>query len=79
MMSESGNDDRPTVADVDPSALAVNSLDDSVRVAADPTESELVDSAGETLRVDQESDGGEVLEPGESEEPEDTSARGGRS
>jgi hypothetical protein len=62
-MSESENDYRPTVDDVDPSAMAVNSVDDNVRVSADPTESEIVDSAGETLRVDDESDGDRVLNP----------------
>jgi hypothetical protein len=62
-MSESDNDYRPTVDDVDPSALAVNSVDDRVRVSADPSESEIVDSAGETLRVDEESDGDRVLAP----------------
>jgi hypothetical protein len=59
------NDYRPTIDDVDPSALAVNSVDDDVRVAADPSETEIVDSAGETHRVDRESDGGEVLPPDE--------------
>ncbi|TDD19971.1 hypothetical protein E1218_23075 [Kribbella turkmenica] len=65
-MSQPDQDDyRPTVDDVDPSALAVNSLDDSVRVSADPSETEVVDSAGETARVDQDSDGDAVLPPGE--------------
>lgn len=62
-MSESDNDYRPTVDDVDPSALAVNSVDDHVRVSADPSESEIVDSAGETLRVDEDSDGDRVQAP----------------
>jgi hypothetical protein len=62
-MSESENDYRPTVDDVDPSALAVNSVDDHVRVSADPSESEIVDSAGETLRVDEDSDGDRVEAP----------------
>ncbi len=63
-MSESDNDYRPTVDDVDPSALAVNSVDDRVRVSADPSESEIVDSAGETLRVDENStDGDRVQAP----------------
>jgi hypothetical protein len=61
-MSESGNDYRPTVDDVDPSALAVNSLDDDVRVSADPSETEIVDSGGETLRVD-EAEGDELPAP----------------
>ena len=65
-MSQPEEDDyRPTVDDVDPSALAVNSLDDNVRVSADPSETEVVDSAGETARVDQDSDGDTVLAPGE--------------
>jgi hypothetical protein len=64
MMSQADEDDyRPTLDDVDPSALAVNSVDDDVRVAADPSETEIVDSAGETHRVDQDSNGGEVLPP----------------
>ncbi|ONI68607.1 hypothetical protein BWI15_37115 [Kribbella sp. ALI-6-A] len=62
-MSESENDYRPTVDDVDPSAMAVNSVDDHVRVSADPSESEIVDSAGETLRVDEDSDGNRVEAP----------------
>jgi len=62
-MSESGNDYRPTVDDVDPSALAVNSVDDDVRVSADPSETEIVDSGGETLRVD-ETEGDRVRAPG---------------
>ena len=62
------NDYRPTVDDVDPSALAVNSVDDAVRVSADPSETEIVDSGGETLRVDEESDGGTVLPPDEHDE-----------
>ncbi|ADB35227.1 hypothetical protein Kfla_6224 [Kribbella flavida DSM 17836] len=65
-MSESENDDyRPTVDDVDPSALAVNSVDDRVRVSADPSETEIVDSVGETLRVDEENDGDRVRAPEE--------------
>jgi hypothetical protein len=62
-MTEPGSEHRPTVDDVDPSALAVNSVDDNVRLHADPTETGIVDSAGETLRVDEESDGGAVLRP----------------
>jgi hypothetical protein len=61
-MSESDNDYRPTVDDVDPSALAVNSVDDQVRVSADPSETEIVDSGGETLRVD-DLDGDRVEAP----------------
>ncbi len=64
-MSESDNDYRPTIDDVDPSALAVNSVDDFVRVSADPGETEIVDSGGETLRVD-ESEGDRVQAPGRS-------------
>jgi hypothetical protein len=59
------HDYRPTIDDVDPSALAVNSVDDNVRVSADPSETEIVDSAGETARVDEDSDGDAVLAPGE--------------
>ncbi|WP_165550217.1 hypothetical protein [Kribbella speibonae] len=47
-------------------------MDDNVRTSADPSESEIVDSAGETLRVDEESDGDKVLpsaEQNESGEP----------
>ncbi|TCC47342.1 hypothetical protein E0H73_43155 [Kribbella pittospori] len=63
-MSQSHEDDyRPTIDDVDPSALAVNSLDDHVRLSADPSETEMVDSGGETARVDQDSDGDTVLPP----------------
>jgi hypothetical protein len=64
-VSESDNDYRPTIDDVDPSALAVNSVDDDVRVSADPSETEIVDSGGETLRVD-ESEGNRVRPPGRS-------------
>lgn len=40
-MSQRDDDDyRPTIDDVDPSALAVNSVDDHVRVSADPSETE---------------------------------------
>ncbi|WP_432942560.1 hypothetical protein ACQPXM_36555 [Kribbella sp. CA-253562] len=83
-MSESENDYRPTVDDVDPSALAVNSVDDHVRVSADPSESEIVDSAGETLRVDEDSDGDRVEAPddaaGEDRQLTDESGQaGGRS
>jgi hypothetical protein len=61
LMSQAGEEDyRPTIDDVDPSALAVNSVDDDVRVAADPSETEIVDSAGETHRVDQDSSGGRI-------------------
>lgn len=68
-MSQPGDDDyRPTIDDVDPSALAVNSVDDQVRVSADPSETEIVDSNGETLRVDEESDGDRVLSPDETED-----------
>jgi hypothetical protein len=52
-MTESDPDYRPTIDDVDPSALAVNSVDDNVRVSADPSESEIADSAGKTIRVDE--------------------------
>lgn len=65
-MSEPDDDYRPTVNDVDPSALAVNSVDDTVRLHADPTESGIVDSVGETLRVDEDSDGSTALRPGAS-------------
>ncbi|GAB2650812.1 hypothetical protein GCM10009743_28520 [Kribbella swartbergensis] len=69
MMSQPDDDDyRPTVDDVDPSALAVNSLDDQVRVSADPSETEVVDSAGETARVDDDSDGSSVLPPVDDEQ-----------
>ncbi|WP_460662847.1 hypothetical protein [Kribbella swartbergensis] len=68
-MSQPDDDDyRPTVDDVDPSALAVNSLDDQVRVSADPSETEVVDSAGETARVDDDSDGSSVLPPVDDEQ-----------
>jgi hypothetical protein len=74
-MSESDNDYRPTVDDVDPSALAVNSVDDRVRVSADPSESEIVDSVGETLRVDEDSDGDRVQAPDDhAGEPRDLTA-----
>ena len=69
-MSHPDEDDyRPTIDDVDPSALAVNSLDDDVRVSADPSETEIVDSAGETLRVGEDSDGDTVLPPGDHGDP----------
>ncbi|HEY0690974.1 MAG TPA: hypothetical protein VGD71_18290 [Kribbella sp.] len=61
-MSESDNDYRPTVDDVDPSALAVNSVADQMRVSADPSETEIVESGGETFRVD-ETDGDRVEAP----------------
>jgi hypothetical protein len=64
-VSESDNDDRPTIDDVDPGALAVNSVDDDVRVSADPGENEIVDSGGERLRVD-ESEGDRVRPAGRS-------------
>jgi hypothetical protein len=67
-MSQPDDDYRPTIDDIDPSALAVNSVDDSVRVSADPSETEIVDSNGETLRVDEEADGDRVLSPAETEE-----------
>ncbi|WP_350279103.1 hypothetical protein [Kribbella sp. HUAS MG21] len=51
-MSEPDDEHRPTVDDVDPSALAVNSVEDSVRVAGDASETDTVDAAGETRRVD---------------------------
>jgi hypothetical protein len=62
-MSEPADDYRPTVDDVDPSALAVNSVD--------PSETEIVDSAGETLRVDEESDGDRVLLPEDAQQAGD--------
>ncbi len=66
MMSQADeNDYRPTIDDVDPSALAVNSVDDDVRVAADPSETEIVDAGGETHRVDQESSGDKASPPDE--------------
>ena len=68
-MSQPDDDDyRPTIDDVDPSALAVNSVDDHVRVSADPSETEIVDSNGETLRVDEENEGDRVQTPAETEE-----------
>jgi hypothetical protein len=78
-MSEPDDDYRPTIDDVDPSALAVNSVDDTVRLHADPTESGIVDSAGETLRVDEDSDGSTVLLPddGDREVTAETGADGG--
>jgi hypothetical protein len=69
-MSHPDEDDyRPTIDDVDPGALAVNSLDDDVRVSADPSETEIVDSAGETLRVGEDSDGDTVLPPSDQGDP----------
>ena len=76
-MSEPDNDYRPTVDDVDPSALAVNSIDDHVRVSADPSETEIIDSGGETLRVDEGSDGDRVLLPEDSGDESDSEAPGG--
>jgi len=76
-MSEPDNDYRPTVDDVDPSALAVNSIDDHVRVSADPSETEIVDSGGETLRVDEASDGDRVLLPEDSGDESDSEVPGG--
>lgn len=67
--TERDDDQRPTIDDVDPSALAVNSVDDQVRTSTDPSESEIVDSAGETLRVDEQTDGGRVLPPDEQDGP----------
>jgi hypothetical protein len=54
---------------VDPSALAVNSLDDHVRVSADPSETEIVDSAGETFRVGDDSDADTMLPPSDHGDP----------
>jgi hypothetical protein len=69
-MSHPDEDDyRPTIDDVDPSALAVNSLDDHVRASADPSETEIVDSAGETFRVGEDSDGDTVLPPSDHGDP----------
>jgi hypothetical protein len=69
-MSHPDEDDyRPTIDDVDPSALAVNSLDDDVRVSADPSETEIVDSAGKTLRVGEDSDGDTVVPPSDPGDP----------
>lgn len=69
-MSHPDEDDyRPTIDDVDPSALAVNSLDDHVRVSADPSETEIVDSAGETFRVGDDSDADTVLPPSDHGDP----------
>ena len=69
-MSHPDEDDyRPTIDNVDPSALAVNSLDDDVRVSADPSETEIVDSAGETLRVGEASDGDTVVRPSDPDDP----------
>ena len=65
---ERGDDYRPTIDDVDPTAMAVNSVDDNVRTSADPSESEIVDSAGETRRVDEQPDGDKVLPPDEQNE-----------
>lgn len=76
-MTEPDDDYRPTVDDVDPSALAVNSVDDTVRLSADPTESGIVDSVGETLRVDEDSDGSTALRPDESSRAATEEADGG--
>lgn len=62
-MTHSDPEYRPTVDDVDPNALAVNSVDDQVRVSADPSETEIADAVGETIRVDDEADGGRVSGP----------------
>jgi hypothetical protein len=77
-MTEPDDDYRPTVADVDPSALAVNSVDDTVRLHADPSEGGIVDAAGETLRVDEDSDGSKVRAPDSTtvEAAEDADAAG---
>jgi hypothetical protein len=61
--AERDDDYRPTVADVDPDAMAVNSLHDTERVHGDPTESEIVNSTGEVLPVDEENDGDSIDRP----------------
>jgi hypothetical protein len=55
-MTEPGNE-VPTVDDVAPDALAVNSIDDRTRLHADPDETEvIVDAAGDIHHVDDSED-----------------------
>jgi hypothetical protein len=55
-MTEPDND-VPTVNDVPPDAMAVNSVDDLTRLHADPDETEvIVDAAGDLHHVDDSED-----------------------
>jgi hypothetical protein len=45
------DESRPTIDDVDPEAMAVNSVDDQTRLHADADETEVVESGGEVRQV----------------------------